>query len=83
MDMDDEDRVTYEASLGEPVAGEPPRLYVWVRRFHGEDELTGRYEIFDDLGRFDDFIARVSATGGDVGGLSTARQRFAESLRKA
>ncbi|HEV8580890.1 MAG TPA: hypothetical protein VGX68_17630 [Thermoanaerobaculia bacterium] len=80
--MGDDDRVTYEASLGEPVAGEPVRLYVWVRRFRGEEELTGRYEVFEDLARLDDFIARVSASGVDVAGLNSARQRFAESLGK-
>jgi hypothetical protein len=78
----EDDRVTYEASLGEPAAGEPARLYVCVRRFRGGEELTGRYEIFDDLARLDEFIARAAAAGRDVGGLRGARQRFAESLGK-
>jgi len=81
--MATDDRVTYEASFGEPEAGEPARLYVWVRRFRGEEELTGRYEIFEDLARLDEFIARVSGTGGDTAGLRSARDLFAESLGKA
>lgn len=78
--MASDDRVTYEASLGEPEAGRPARLYVWVRRFRGDEELTGRYEIFEDLARLDDFIARVAAAGGDTAGLRSARERFAGSL---
>ncbi len=78
--MANDDRVTYEASLSEPAAGEPVRLYVWVRRFRKDEELTGRYEIFEDLARFDEFIARVSAAGGDTAGLRGARERFAAQL---
>ena len=78
--MANEDQVTYEASLGEPEPGRPARLYVWVRRFQGNEELTGRYEIFEDLARLDEFIARVAAAGGDTAGLRSARERFADSL---
>jgi hypothetical protein len=81
--MASDDRVTYEASLGEPEAGEPVRLYVWVRRFRGEEELTGRYEIFEDLARLDEFIARVSGAGGDTAEVRSARDLFAERLGKA
>jgi hypothetical protein len=78
--MATEDRVTFEASLSEPEEGQPARLYVWVRRFQGNEELTGRYEVFEDLARLDGFIARASAAGEDTGGLLGARERFAESL---
>jgi len=78
--MASDERVTFDASLGDPEPGEPARLYVWVRRFREDEELTGRYEVFDDLARLDDFIARVAAAGGDTAGLRTARERFAESL---
>jgi len=81
--MSSEDRITYEASLGEPTAGTPARLYVWVRRYRGEEEMTGRYEIFEDLARLDEFIARATAAGGDTAGLRGARERFAESLGQA
>jgi hypothetical protein len=81
--MESEDRVTYEPSLSEPAAGRPARLYVLVRRFQGDEELTGRYEIFEDLARLDEFIAHVSAAGGDTAELRGARERFAESLGKA
>jgi hypothetical protein len=77
-----DDRVTFEASLSEPEEGEPARLYVWVRRFQGDEELTGRYEVFEDLERLDDFIARAAAAGEDVSSLSGPRNRFAESLRQ-
>jgi hypothetical protein len=77
-----EDRVTYEAALGEPEAGRPARLYVWVRRFQGDEELTGRYEIFEDLARLDAFIARAAAAGEDTAGLRSARESFAESLAR-
>ena len=80
--MESEDRVTYEASVGEAEAGRPPRLYVWVRRFQGDEELTGRYEIFEDLARLDEFIARVAAAGNDTAGLRSARASFAASLGK-
>ena len=78
--MASEDRVTYEASLEEPEAGRPARLCVSVRRFQGDEELTGRYEIFEDLARLDQFIARVAAAGGDTTDLRSARERFAASL---
>ncbi|HKI03768.1 MAG TPA: hypothetical protein VKK31_17440 [Thermoanaerobaculia bacterium] len=78
--MATDDRVTFEASLSEPEDGKPARLYVWVRRFQGTEELTGRYEVFEDLARLDDFIARASAAGEDTAGLLGARERFAESL---
>jgi len=78
--MATEDRVTFEASLSEPEEGLPARLYVWVRRFQGDEELTGRYEVFEDLARLDGFIARASAAGEDTGGLLGARERFAECL---
>jgi len=81
--MPNEDRVTYEASLTEPAAGERARLYVWVRRFQGDEELTGRYEVFEDLPRLDEFIARVAAAGGDTTELRSARERFAGSLNQA
>jgi len=78
--MASQDRVTYEASLSGPEDGLPVRLYVWVRRFQGTEELTGRYEVFQDLERLDAFIARASAAGEDTAGLLDARQRFAASL---
>jgi hypothetical protein len=78
--MATEDRVTYEASLSEAEDGLPVRLYVWVRRFQGNEELTGRYEVFQDLERLDGFIARASAAGEDTASLLGARERFAASL---
>ena len=78
--MATEDRVTFEASLSEPAEGRPARLYVWVRRFQGDEEMTGRYEVFEDLARLDGFIARASAAGEDIGGLLGAREGFAECL---
>lgn len=75
--------MTFEASVSGPEDGEPARLYVWVRRFRGNEELTGRYEVFEDLARLDDFIARATAAGEDTAGLRDARERFAESLGKA
>ena len=78
--MATEDLVTFEASLSEPEDGLPVRLYVWVRRFQGTEELTGRYEVFQDLARLDGFIARASAAGEDIAGLLGARERFAASL---
>jgi hypothetical protein len=77
-------RVTFEASLSEPEDGQPARLYVWVRRFQGDEELTGRYEVFEDLARLDGFIGRATAAGEDTASLRYARERFAECLgRKA
>jgi len=81
--MPTEDRVTYEPSLPKPAAGERARLYVAIRRFQGDEELTGRYEVFEDLSRLDQFIAHVAAAGGDTTELRSARERFAESLGQA
>jgi hypothetical protein len=81
--MASEERVTYEASLAEPAAGQRARLYVCVRRFRGDEELTGRYEVFEDLARLDEFVAHAAAAGGDVAELKNARERFAECLGKA
>lgn len=78
--MPAEEHVTYEVSLSEPEDGAPPRLYVWIRRFRGTEELTGRYEIFADLDRLDGFIARAAAAGQDTAKLLTVRERFAASL---
>lgn len=81
--MTSDERLVFEASMSEPDEAGPVRLYVWIRRFQGGDELTGRYEIFEDLVRLDDFIARAEAAGQDTAGLQSARDRFAESLRQA
>ncbi len=78
-----ETQVQFEASLSEADEGAPPRLFIWVRRFHGGEELTGRYEVFDDLARLDGFIARAAASGEDTAVLHEARERFAESLRRS
>jgi hypothetical protein len=75
-----DEHLTFEASLRVPEDGEPARLYVWVRRFRGDEELTGRYEVFADLARLDDFIARAAAAGEDTAELQSARERFAECL---
>lgn len=77
-----EDRVTFEASMSGPEEGQPARLFVWVRRFQGNEELTGRYEVFVALARLDEFIARASAAGEDTAGLLGARERFAEALSR-
>ena len=76
-------QVQYEASLSETGEDTPPRLFLWVRRFYGGEELTGRYEVFDDLARLDGFIARATASGEDTTVLQEARERFAESLRRS
>jgi hypothetical protein len=76
------ERVEYEVSVHPPEDGEPARLYVWVRRYQGDEELTGRYEVFESLGRLDDFILRAATSGQDIAGLRTARDRFAASLGK-
>ncbi|MBW8874233.1 MAG: hypothetical protein JF614_04665 [Acidobacteria bacterium] len=78
-----ENRVQFEASVSEAGEGGPARLFIWVRRFQGGEELTGRYEVFDDLARLDGFIARQAAAGEDTSVLHEARERFAESLRGA
>jgi hypothetical protein len=81
--MPSDERLKFEASLSEPGEEGPVRLFLWIRRFQGDDEQTGRYEIFDDLGRLDDFIARAEASGEDTAELRNARDRFAESLGQA
>jgi hypothetical protein len=78
--MASDDRVKFEASLSPPDDDGPARLYVWVRRYHGEEELTGRYEVFEDLPRLDEFIARAGVAGEDLADLRLARDRFAEIL---
>jgi len=75
-----EHRVRFEASVSEPEEGGPAKLFVWVRRFEGDDELTGRYEVFADLDRLDQFIARSEKAGEDVSELHAARERFAACL---
>lgn len=79
---DGETRVKFETSLGEADEGEPARLFVWVRVFHGEEELTGRYEVFEDLERFDGFVARAGEAGHDTAELRKAREMFAAGLGK-
>ncbi|HEX3556852.1 MAG TPA: hypothetical protein VIA62_26815 [Thermoanaerobaculia bacterium] len=76
-----ENRVQFDATVSEAGEGGPARLFIWVRRFQGGEELTGRYEVFDDLARLDGFIARHAAAGEDTAVLHEARERFAEHLR--
>ncbi len=78
--MASDDRVKFEASLTPADEDGPARLYIWIRRFHGDEELTGRYEMFEDLPRLDDLIARAEAAGEDTTELRTARAGFAEIL---
>ncbi len=78
--MATDDHVKFEASLSPPGESGPARLYVWVRRFHDGEELTGRYEVFADLQRLDEFIARAAQAGEDVAELGIARDEFAQSL---
>lgn len=78
--MAQDDRIEYEVSVHPPEEGRPARLYVWMRRYHGTEELTGRYEVFEDLARLDEFIARAAEAGEDCPELRTARERFAEIL---
>jgi hypothetical protein len=78
--MASDDRVKFEASLTPADEDGPARLYVWIRRFHGDEELTGRYEVFADLPRLDELIERAEAKGQDTAGLRTARAEFAEAL---
>jgi hypothetical protein len=78
--MPTDDHVTFEASMSPAGEDGPARLYVWVRRFHGDEELTGRYEVFEDLQRLDEFIARAAAAGQDIAALRTARDEFSNSL---
>lgn len=77
-----EHQVRFETSVAEPEEGKPPRLFVWVRRFQGDEELTGRYEVFGDLASFDELIARYEAAGVDVTPLRTARATFAGTLQR-
>lgn len=73
-------QIRFETSLlGRDEAGEP-RLVVWVRRFAGEEELTGRYEVFADLARLDAYVAQSEAAGHDVTALREARAGFAAAL---
>jgi hypothetical protein len=81
--MVENERVTFEASVSDPAEGGPARMFVWVRRFRGKEELTGRYEVFSDLPRLDEFIARAAAAGEDTAGLRKARDRFADALSKS
>lgn len=78
-----EHRVKFETSLSVPEDGRPARLFVWVRRFTGDEELTGRYEVFADLERLDEFIARTEGAGEDAADLRAARESFAQCLRQA
>ena len=78
--MASDDRVKFEASLTPADEDGPARLYVWIRRFHGDEELTGRYEVFEDLPRLDELIERAEAKGQDTADLRTARAEFAEIL---
>jgi hypothetical protein len=78
--MASDDRVKFEASLTPADEDGPARLYVWIRRFHGDEELTGRYEVFEDLPRLDQLIERAEAKGQDTADLRTARADFAEIL---
>jgi hypothetical protein len=78
--MPTDDHVKFEASMSPAGEDGPARLYVWVRRFHGDEELTGRYEVFEDLRRLDEFIARAAVAGQDIDALRTARDDFANSL---
>jgi hypothetical protein len=78
--MASDDRVKFEASLSPADEDGPARLYVWIRRFHGDEELTGRYEVFEDLPRLDELIERAQAKGQDTADLRTARAGLAEIL---
>ncbi|HEX6902351.1 MAG TPA: hypothetical protein VF789_21715 [Thermoanaerobaculia bacterium] len=78
--MPSDERLKFEASLSEPDEEGPARLFLWIRRFQGDDEMTGRYEVFGDLDRLDEFIARAEASGQDTAELRNARDRFAASL---
>lgn len=75
-------QIRFDTSVTEPEPGRPARLFVWVRRFQGDEELTGRYEIFDNLAKFDEFIARHEAAGEDITALRTARDTFADTLQR-
>lgn len=70
----------FETSLLGRDEGGEPRLVVWVRRFAGEEELTGRYEVFADLARLDAFIAQTEQAGHDAAALHAARPGFAAAL---
>jgi hypothetical protein len=73
-------QLKFETSLlGRDETGEP-RLVVWVRRFAGDEELTGRYEVFADLARLDAYIAQSEGAGHDAAALREARAAFAAAL---
>ena len=76
-------RVTFETSVTGPDEDGPAKLFVWVRHFEGDEELTGRYEVFSSLEAVDEFIARTAATGEDVTPLKSVRAAFATTLGKA
>lgn len=78
--MASDDRVKFEASLTPADEDGPARLYVWIRRFHGDEELTGRYEVFEDLPRLDELIERAEARGQDTADLRAARAELAKVL---
>jgi hypothetical protein len=78
--MASDDRVKFEASLSPADEDGPARLYVWIRRFQGDEELTGRYEVFEDLPRLDELIERAEAKGRDTAELRAARADFARLL---
>jgi hypothetical protein len=75
-----EPQLKFETSLVGAAEAGTPRLVVWVRRFSGEDEVTGRYEVFVDLARLDAFIAQTEGAGHDVSALREARAGFAAAL---
>lgn len=75
-----EQQVRFDTTVAEPEKGRPARLFVWVRRFQGGEELTGVYEVFHDLASLDAFIARYEAAGEDTSALRTARESFAQTL---
>jgi len=78
--MPKRERVEFEVSLNPADESGPVRLCLWVRRFLGEEELTGRYEIFETLERLDGFIARTQGSEEELAALRAARESFAASL---
>jgi hypothetical protein len=80
--MPKRERVEFEVSLNPADESGPVRLCLWVRRFLGDEELTGRYEIFETLERLDAFIARTQGSEEELAALRAARDRFAASLGK-
>ena len=79
--MPKRERVEFEVSLNPADENGPIRLCLWVRRFLGDEELTGRYEIFETLERLDAYIARTKGSDEDLAALRAARERFAASLQ--